>query len=443
MARQIRFRVLDGVAVVTLDAGAVNALSADVRAGLWAAFQKIEEGAHIKAAVLMATGQMFSGGTDIQEIGKAVVQPDLGTVCRVIEGLSKPVVAGLNGPALGGGAELALAAHYRVGTARARIGLPEVALGLVPAAGGTQRLPRLIGPDAALQMMMSSNAVDATLARKVGLMDGLIEGDLGSGAIRFAQALVASGKGPRPTSARRDHLTDARAYFDVIKKARDALGNSPLHAPQRIVDCVEAAALLPFKAGLAFEEDALDRCLTHPQSIALRHVFLAERRCDSALLDKEAGALRPVAPMGASVVTRLKGAMQTAADHLVTSGVSQGQIDAAMVEYGFRKGPYGGDQTNGADPAIARQITAAMMVEGATCVAQGAVQKPSDIDALAVHGLNYPRRRGGPMRATQTEGLIALRQDMRRWSDENALWTVPTLMDDAIKQAAGWDGLTG
>jgi len=441
MARRVRFRVLDGVAVVTLDAPPVNALATDLRAGLWDSFQKIAKNDTIKAACLMGSGALFSAGANVEDFETGEGQPRLAQLCDLIEGQSKPVVAALNGPALGGGAELALACHYRVAVPQGRIGLPEVALGLVPSAGGTQRLPRLVGADKALQMMISTHGVEADVGRRIGLFDGVVQGDLGSGGIGFAQALIKTGKGPRPVRNRRHHLTDAKAYFQAVNTARQAMEANPLHAPRRVIDCVEAAAILPFEAGLAFEADAFDRCLAHPQSVALRHVFKAERRIDGALIERDGTAFKPVAPMGKSVVQRLSDAMKAAADVLVSEGASPTQIDGAMVAYGFRRGPFGGRDLGAASDDIVRRLLAALVAEGGLCVAQGAVQQAADVDVLAVHGMGFPRRMGGPMRATQSSGLIQIRKDMRAWSQTHELWAVPEILDEAIKHATGFDAL--
>jgi len=425
MARLVRFRVLDGIAVVTLDAPPANALSAAMRAGLWEALNRIEANDDIVGAVIMASGRLFSAGADIREFGTARKQPMLSQVCTRIETCKKPIVGAAQGQALGGGAEILLASHYRLAGPDGRIGLPEVALGLVPGAGGTQRLPRLIGAERALQMMVSANSIDAGSAHRIGLIDGIVQGDLGSGAITFAQNLISQGKGPRRTRDNRKHLADGRAYQAAVAKTRDMLRNSPLHAPERVLECVEAAALLPFEAGLAFEQDAFARCVDHPQSRALRHVFVSERKIDEALITREGATFQPVAPMGKAAVQRLRKALRAGADHLVEQGVDQAQIDSAMVAYGFRKGIFGAREDSALDPTIMRRLIAALVAEGANCVEQQAVQRPSDIDALAVHGL----------------GLIGLRKDMRDWAQDCDVWQPPELLDEAIKVSGGFDAL--
>lgn len=439
MAKLVRFRVVDGVAVVTLDAAPMNTLSASMRAGLWEAFRRIDSNDDIKAAVLMASGQMFSQGTDIAEWDAPEAQPTMSILCGKIETCSKPVIAAIQGPAMGSGVELIVACHFRLATQTAEFGLPAVGLGLVPNAGATQRVPRLIGPERALQMMISTTSIDAGSALRSGLIDGIVKGDLQTSAIANAQNLTSKGQGPRPTRANRTHLTDGHRYQAAIAKARKALGHNPQHAPHRIIDCVEAAPLLQFDAALAFETDAFEQCQTHPQSLAMRHMYRAERRIDSALIERDGAAFRPVDPMGKATVLRLRKAMWAAANILVDHGTPKSQIDAAMVHYGFRKGPFGGRDDKVRNDDIVRRLMTALLAEGAVCVAQGAVQNPSDIDALAVHGLGFPRRMGGPMRAAQTLGLIGVRKDMRDWATESEIWAVPELLDAAIKDARGFD----
>ena len=282
IARLVRFRVVDGIAVVTLDAPPVNALSGQLRAGLWEVLTRVDANDDIKAAVILAAGSMFLAGADIHEFDGPDHKPSLPQLCDRIEPCTKPVVAALHGQALGGGAEIALAAHYRVADADARIGMPEISLGLIPGAGGTERLPRLIGAERALQVIISASTVDMLTTQRIGLIDGVVQGDLGV----------------RPTRVNRTHLKDARAHQTAIKTARTTLANNPLHAPQRVIDYVEASALLPSDAGLAFEADAFARCLGHPQSVALRHVFIAERKINTALIERDGASFRPVEPMG-------------------------------------------------------------------------------------------------------------------------------------------------
>ena len=439
MASLVRFRVLEGIAVVTLDAPPVNALSTRLRAGLWEVFERIDGNDDIKAVAFLASGALFSAGADIREFGIQPKPPSLSQVCSRIEGGTKPVVAATHGLTLGGGVELLLAAHYRLAAPQGQIGLPEVSLGLVPGAGGTQRLSRLIGAERALEMIISTNTIDAAAAHGLGLIDEIVQGDLASGAVSFARNLLARGQGPRRTCDQRKHFADGHAHQVVIAQARETCKSNPLHAVARAIDCVEAAPLLPFDAALDLEADAFVRCLGHPQSLALRHLFVAERKIDAALIERVDTAFRPVAPMGKAVVARLRGAMKKAAEVLVLHGRTEVEIDGATVSYGFRKGPFGGKDAGPRNDDISRRLLAALVVEGAACVDEQVVRRPSDVDALAAHGMEFPRHKGGPMRAAQSLGLIGLRNDMRAWAEDDAIWTVPALLDDAIKDARGFD----
>ena len=161
----------------------------------------------------------------------------------------------------------------------------------------------------------------------------------------------------------------------------------------------------------------------------------------SALIEKTDNVFHPVAPMGKAVEARLRKAMRRAAEHLVENGMNEADIDGAMVAYGFRKGPFGGKTKTEANADIERRLIAALLVEGAACIDEGAVQRASDIDALAVHAISFPRRKGGPMRAAQSAGLIGLRKDMRVWAQDSDIWAVPDLLDEVIKDARGFDAI--
>ena len=168
---------------------------------------------------------------------------------------------------------------------------------------------------------------------------------------------------------------------------------------------------------------------------------MAERKVDSALIEKVDSVFRPVEPMGKAVEARLRKALRRAAEHLVQNGMREADIDGAMVAYGFRKGPFGGRTKSQSNSDVERRLIAALLVEGAACVDEGAVQRPADIDAIAVHAISFPRRKGGPMRAAQTAGLIGLRKDMRVWAQDSDIWAVPNLLDEAIKDARGFDAV--
>ena len=442
MAGLVHLRVLDGIAIIVMDAPPVNVLTVKLRAELWEAFQRVGSNDKIKAVVFAASGTTFSTGEDISEFDEEFEHPNLSQICALIEDMPMPVIVAAHGQAIGGGAELMLAAHYRVVGPNTRINLPATRLGLIPSAGGTQRLPRLIGVDLTLQVLLSNSSIEPEVGRKIGLIDAIVDGDLKSGAISFANAILGQGRGPRPTRVNRTHFVDGGAFRKRISEARTRVRMNPEHALNRIVDCVEAAALLPFEAGLAFEKDAFLRSVAHPQSVAFRHVFRAERSIDRSLIERDGAKFFLAAPTGTMVVQRLKNAMNNAAQHIVEAGASREDVDAAMVGYGFQRGPFGGTQTGIGGGQISRQIVAALVAEGGVCLDQNLVKRPADIDVLAVHGIGFPCRTGGPMRAAQTDGLLGFRNDMRRWAEHSDLWAVPDVLNVAVKHAAGFDAVS-
>jgi 3-hydroxyacyl-CoA dehydrogenase len=267
------------ILLVTIDNPPVNALGVDVRRGLLAAIEAADADPSVAAVLLAGAGRAFIGGADIREFGKPPMAPALPDVCNRIEACGKPVVAAIHGPALGGGLEVALAAHYRLALPAARFGLPEVQLGLLPGAGGTQRTPRLIGAKAALDMMLSGRHVGAPEALQLGLVDRVGNGDdpVEEG-LAYARELVAAGAPVRRT---RDAgaLLEREAQAAAIEQARSdtAKKSRGLFSPLKIVDAVQGALALPFEEGLALERRLFLECLDSPQRAGLVHAFFAER----------------------------------------------------------------------------------------------------------------------------------------------------------------------
>ncbi len=430
----------DGIASLVMDAPPVNALSGALRSALTDQLTKAIADPGVRAIILRAEGRLFSAGADIREFGLPLHGPHLSDLCNQIEAAPKPVIAALQGAALGGGAEIALAAHYRLAVPAATLGLPEVTLGLIPGAGGTQRLPRLVGAGPALAMMLDGRPVSAAAADAMGLIDGVVHADLPNAALAFAQGLLSRGLGPRPTCARRDHIADGGGWMKAVEQARAAQVGSPLRAEHRVIDCVEAALLLPFAAGLAFERTAFADMLADPQSRALRHLFLAERGVSPDLMARDAEGRRAVTPKGQAICRRLALARVDALEALVRDGADPDLIDRALVDQGMAAGPFGG-RSGGAGPQgppLARKINAAVMAEGCRLVADGVVRDTAAVDVLAIYGLGYPRLTGGPMQAAVADGLLGLRTDMARWAQDDAVWTVPALLDQAVLYADGF-----
>ena len=272
--------VSDGVAVITLDNPPVNALSASLRQGVLAELEHAFCNDAVQSVVLICAGRTFIAGADITEFGQPWQPPSLPELCAIIEAGPKPVVAAIHGTALGGGFELALACHYRVAAKRAAVGLPEVHLGLLPGAGGTQRVPRIVGAEAALEIITSGRQVGASEALSLGLVDALADdATLRDEAIAFAQQAVTRGGVPPRIRDRIEAITADRArpeLFDAFATA-NARWFKGVAAPTAIIEAVEAAVTLPFDEGLAKESALFDRLIATPQSIAQRHVFFAER----------------------------------------------------------------------------------------------------------------------------------------------------------------------
>jgi 3-hydroxyacyl-CoA dehydrogenase len=280
MASAVRSEQHATILVVTIDNPPVNALGVDVRCGLVDAIDAAERMSDIEAVLLVGAGQHFIGGADIREFGKPPQAPFLPDVCNRIETCSKLVVAAIDGVALGGGLEVALAAHYRLALPGARLGLPEVQLGLLPGAGGTQRTPRLIGAAAALDLMLSGRQASAAEAEKLGLVDkvGVDGTDLVAQGLAYAQELLAARVPVRRT--RDAHaLADTAAAQAAIDAARAETAKKArgLFSPLKIVDAVQAALDLPFDEGMATERALFMACLDSPQRAGLVHAFFAER----------------------------------------------------------------------------------------------------------------------------------------------------------------------
>jgi 3-hydroxyacyl-CoA dehydrogenase len=265
------------VLVIVLNNPPVNALRTDVRAGLVAAIGQAEENAEIKALVIRGAGRIFTGGADITEFGKPPQSPSLPEVIDRIEQCSKPVTAAIHGSALGGGTEIALGCHYRVATPSARMGLPEVKLGLLPGAGGTQRLPRVVGVEAALDIIVSGNPISAKEACEIGLIDAIIgEQSLEADALAFAASVVGRSEHP-VSSARSDKIVNADpSIFEQFRRA-NAKKLKGFEAPEICIQSIENATKLPFTEGIAQERAFFRKLVSGGQSKALRHVFFAER----------------------------------------------------------------------------------------------------------------------------------------------------------------------
>ncbi len=318
----VRFENVDGIGVITVDNPPVNALSPGVPEGI---VENVEHGnadPAIKAMVLIGAGRSFIAGADIRQFGTNRPPPVPGRrLHQILDASAKPLVAAIHGYALGGGLEIALAAHYRIAVPSAKVGLPEVLIGILPGSGGTQRLPRLIGPKAALEMIVSGRHVPADEARRLGIIDDLVEGgaDLREAAIAMARRVADIRPLPRIRN-RDDKLAEAKAdpgIFDAMRKsiARRARNQK---APYNCIAAVEAACSLPFEDGIRRERELFDELENSAEARALRYAFFAEREVAKLPDIPRDTPLRPI---------------KTAA--IVGAGTMGGGISMSFAEFGF------------------------------------------------------------------------------------------------------------
>ena len=282
----------EGIAVLTVDFPPANAMAAPVRAAFLEAFEAEDADPETRAIVIAARGRSFATGPDPAEYEQPSRPPNLADLTDRIEAADTPVIAALHGKVLGGGLELAMAAHYRIADRRAELGMPDITLGVGPGAGGTQRLPRLVGPGVAADMILTGRRIDAASAVRAGLVDEVSEGPLPVHTLKAVHSWLGQGLTARPTAAMSAKLRPAKAHLDQLALRREKLGNVRLPAFGKVLDSIEATILLPFEAGKSFERAAFEDLVTSPEARALRHAQLAERRTVIPPLDAPADPLK-------------------------------------------------------------------------------------------------------------------------------------------------------
>ena len=297
MSQMVTLERRGDIDIVTIDNPPVNAFSHAVRASLMKVILAADA-SDSRSIVLRCAGRTYVAGADITEFGKPPKDPGLPELLDCIENCSKPVVAALHGTALGGGLESAIASHYRIATRDARLGFPEVLLGLLPGAGGTQRTPRLMGVETALNFIVTGKPISADAALASGLIDRIAEGDLLDAALAYAQELVDSNAAPRRASILPIEVEGLAE--DFFEQARAAIGRKTrgLPAPQRIVDCIERATKVGFEQGSTFEREKFVELMNSSESAGLRHVFFAERQASKIEGIDRNTPLRPVNSVG-------------------------------------------------------------------------------------------------------------------------------------------------
>ena len=276
----VKHKIIEEIALIEISNPPVNAISAAVRVGLLETIENLSLNEKIKAIVITAPERTFLAGADIKEFGKKVDAPILGKICDKIESLNKIVVASLHGTPLGGGLEVAMSAHYRIAAPNTKVGLPEVLLGILPGAGGTQRLPRLCGVDMALDMMLTGKHVPAKEALSSGIIDEIAENNntIDNG-IEYAKKLVKEGFRPRPTSQIQNKISDTEETSELILKFKDTASKKykNLFSPHAIIRSVEEGLKLDFAEAILNERKLFEECIESPQRQGLIHSFFAER----------------------------------------------------------------------------------------------------------------------------------------------------------------------
>ena len=286
MKGTVNYELRGDIAVLEVDNPPVNPLSSGVRVGLCDQFDKANSDENVRGIVLKGAGNAFIAGADISEFGQKMEGPDLHTALKNIEYSEKPVVAAINGPALGGGLETALCCNYRIATEKSIVGLPEVNLGLLPGAGGTQRLPRIVGPSQALKIMLSGMPVPAKKALDQGILDSISTGDLVEDAISFLHKKLDETTEHPKVRDLNEKLVEARGNENVMAEAKALASKSRKgqFAPGQIIKCVEASIEEDdFDAGMKKESDLFLECLLHPQREAMIHIFFGERTAGKIL----------------------------------------------------------------------------------------------------------------------------------------------------------------
>ena len=394
MAGQVHTARDGDVLVVTIDNPPINAGSIEVRRGVLDAVAQLTADASLRAAVLIGGGSTFIAGSDLREFGRPLEEPQLPAVIAAIESCPKPVVAALHGAALGGGFELALGCDARIAHPKALVGLPEVTLGMIPGAGGTQRLTRIVGAARAIGMICAGERLHAEPARQLGIVDAVAEGDLRSAAVHLAAGL---------TSKRRlcDETAPAFEPELVEQAAREALrvgGGRPSVASA--IEMVKAAYTLPVDEALRQERALFQGYRMGADAAALRHLFFAER----------GAAKRPQSIVASGPITqRLANAARGECLRLVDEGLARPDIDAALRDFGFGSSLMPDAADTAVDAAsnrpantidateIVRRVQLALINESACLLADVVVERAADIDVAAVHGCGFPRWQGGPV----------------------------------------------
>ena len=421
MAEKV-FTERDGdVLVVVIDNPPINAGSIDVRRGILNAIRMLAQDPALKAGVLIGGGSTFIAGSDLREFGQALEDPQLPALIAAIEACAKPVVAALHGAALGGGFELALGCDARVANIKTVVGLPEVTLGMVPGAGGTQRLPRIVGVATAIRLICSGERPNAASAKALGIVDAIAPGDLRQAAVLYASNMRAKRR-----------LREQAVPFDtqqlIDEATRAALATGRGRPPVVLaIELVLASRTLPVDEALQRERALFQQLRMSREAAALRHLFFAEREAAKQPLVAE--------EVSGSIGKRIYGALHRECEWMLEEGATRAQIDTALETFGFLTGPFTAADTRGQDMAgmtrqaqhpprnniqprtigddeIVRRAMLAMVNQAACLLSEGVAARPSQIDVVMVQAHGFPRWEGGPVFYAQQRGAAALSADI-------------------------------
>lgn len=303
MLEAVTFSKEGNIGLIVVNNPPVNALSQAVRLGIKTGVEKGIADKDILAMIIICEGRTFIAGADIREFGKPMMEPFLPAVVQYIEDSPKPMIAAIHGTALGGGLEIALGCHFRIAAPTAKVGLPEVKLGILPGAGGTQRLPRLVGPQAALDMIVSGNPIAAQKAQTIGIIDEIADGDLKAAALTFAKKVISEKRPIKKISSLAAKVDNPAMFEEYAKSiARKQRG---FLAPFQCIKAVQAATELPFAEGMKREREIFVELQASPQSKAQRHVFFAERevaRIPGLPADQPTREIKSVGVLGAGTM---------------------------------------------------------------------------------------------------------------------------------------------
>ena len=403
MGNLVLLSKVDEIAIITINNPPVNALSPGVPEGILECLDRAAADPAAGAIILIGGGRTFIAGADIREFGKITAgerEPlNLLPVMLAMENSPKPLVCAIHGTAFGGGLEVAMGAHYRVAVPSAQVAQPEVKLGLIPGAGGTQRLPRLAGVAAALEMCAFGEPVGAARALDYGIIDRIVEGELLDGAVSFAREALARGDAPRKTRERLEKLGNAAAngplFAAAREKARTVMRNQT--APLAAIDAIEAATHMPFEDGCRFERQLFDRCLFSGQSKALIYAFFGEREVSKAPGPVGATAQIEFNLVGPRLLEIVRGPV-TSNDGIATAMALAKKLNRVAVVVNNTSAAKRLNQARSPNTEIdSPESIRALAEEGSRLLAEGVVSRGVDIDMILIHGYGFPAHLGGPM----------------------------------------------